>query len=286
MKNKKLTALVATLLSICTASTVLANGYLTPYISNEVQTVTNTEAVDYVEEFKETAPEIETMNLKIMAFDRIQNSDSKDAVSVLYAKGFIGEPDIEGINSGKAISFEEFSKLLQTALKLDAPLWENAEVLTRIELAKMIGVGTEYYRKRFIPTSKEKESVRKTYTDIKNFSDEEIEYIYNLQKGEYLEFAGNEFLPEKAVSLGEAYSVVFKMLIETDSPYLATIRAASSQVDRSATAGPEAIASSGSPSTSERTTHSTLAGAHANPKRPPLTAERCFTISAGERPSG
>ena len=55
--------------------------------------------------------------------------------------------------------------------------------------------------------------------------------------------------------------------------YFSTVSIASSQVVRSAATGPEAIISGGSPSTSERITASTRAGAHHRANRPPLTPE-------------
>ena len=144
MKNKKIAGFMAILLGISVTGTALAEGFLTPYISNEVQTVTNTEAVDYIEEFAETAPEISEMNLKIKAFDEISDGDAKNAVAVLYAKNLIGEPDIEAINANKAMSADEFSQVLKTSLHLDTEVWEKPEKLTRLEAARMLGAGCEH----------------------------------------------------------------------------------------------------------------------------------------------
>ena len=55
--------------------------------------------------------------------------------------------------------------------------------------------------------------------------------------------------------------------------YFWAMASAWAQVERSGAAGPEAIMSSGSPSTSLRTMLYTLAGAQAKANRPPLTAD-------------
>ena len=69
-----------------------------------------------------------------------------------------------------------------------------------------------------------------------------------------------------------------KEQVQLRAQYVAAIRRASAAVAESGQAGPEAIISSGSPSTSERTTVCTCAGAQASAKRPPLTAERRLRI--------
>lgn len=216
MKNKKIAGFIATLLGISVTGTALAEGFLTPYISNEVQTVTNTEAVDYIEEFAETAPEISEMNLKIKAFDEISDGDAKNAVAVLYAKNLIGEPDIEAINANKAMSVDEFSQVLKTSLHLDTEVWEKPEKLTRLEAARMLGAGCEHYRKRYIPNDSQKKSVKNGYADVKDFSDEDIIDIYNVIRGEYLNFRDNLFGVNDSLSLKEGYCMIYKMLHETD----------------------------------------------------------------------
>ena len=65
---------------------------------------------------------------------------------------------------------------------------------------------------------------------------------------------------------------------EKESPYLETTACAWAQVEVSAAAGPEAIMSSGSPRTSERTIWKMRAGAQAAAKRPPLTRESRLRI--------
>ena len=55
--------------------------------------------------------------------------------------------------------------------------------------------------------------------------------------------------------------------------YFSATRRASADVERSGTAGPDAIMSSGSPMMSERTTEKTRAGEQRRANRPPLTAE-------------
>ena len=61
--------------------------------------------------------------------------------------------------------------------------------------------------------------------------------------------------------------------------YFAAIDRACSQVTASGAAGPEAMASSRSPSTSESMIETTRAGAQSCANRPPLTAERRFLMA-------
>ena len=60
--------------------------------------------------------------------------------------------------------------------------------------------------------------------------------------------------------------------------YFSTMRPASRAVELSGQAGPEAIISSLSPTTSERTMEKTFAGAQRSAKRPPLTFDRRLRI--------
>ncbi len=219
MKKIVLWLIIGIYCTMTMAQTVLATDeYLEIGIAASASSAsTHPEDISVIEEYTPTLPKFDEMRLKLDNFSGITDEKCKDAVSVLYAKGFLEETSADKYNGKQIIPPEVFNAIVLKAFHLENPLWDEYEVLTREKASEILGLSTEKYLKMYHWTASQKNTFLSTYPDVKKLDASIAEMVYSAVKTEgFAPVSKTRFGVGQTVTYSEAVKAIYNTLLATD----------------------------------------------------------------------
>lgn len=184
---------------------------------------THPEDIQVIEEYEPSLPDVSTMRLKLKEYSEIVDVKSRNAVSVLYAKGYLENVQAENFNNNITIPADVFDELVLKSFHLSEPMWENYNELTKEKAAEILGVVTEKYLKMYHWTDSQKKSFLNKYSDVKRVDDSVAEMIYSAVKLEAVVPDSDTTIGiSKTLTYADAVKAIYNVLLKTDLITLGT----------------------------------------------------------------